>query len=223
MSRPVRGFIGALLGAVFFVPTALAQDFEISAFAGAKGDATVFHGGRWGDGFGLLGVGLDGAYRRLGVEANVHFLSATSDLVTRGSLGAKPALTGVLRLGFQGEKLEILAGAVTQFTGSAAMLWVPTLHARYDFSGFGLSAGVFDHLGYAPAHVSVDRGMWSVGFVAPLGLRGGVKIPLSSKLSLGIDGFGFALGNYQSAMLTVSTIFRGGESAATSGSAKEVR
>lgn len=177
--------------------------YEFGGFAGVKRDLSVFHGGGWGDDFISTGATFDVAIGNLGADGNLHGLSSP-----RGG-GARAAIAGGLRLGWAGERFDLRGGAVLQGTGSAALHWVPSLHARYALGEdrrVALSAGIFDELGYMPGHLSLDVGAFSFGYVGLLGARGAVRIPVSPTLSLQLDAFGFSLGGYQSFMVTLSTL-----------------
>lgn len=219
------GALGAVaLGTVLLCPPAHAQTaspaapdaspsalrLEVGLFAGVKGDAQAVHGGRFGDALGLAGVELHGGVGAFDVDASLHLLGTPS------AHGARLAFPGALRLGYRGGPLAIRAGAALQWAtlqsakqgqSVANLQPVPSLHAGYSFGRFGLSAGVFDGLGYAPAHLSAHLDAFSLGFVAPLGLRAGAALPLGENLGLRAEGVAFALGRYQSALLTLSIVF----------------
>jgi hypothetical protein len=182
----------------------------VGLLAGVKGDAQALRGARWGDTLALGGVELRGGYGALDVDGNVHALG------TFAPLGVRPGYTGVLRLGYRGGPLAVRGGAVVQWTPShvSPLQWLPSLHAGYSFGRFGLSAGVFDGLGYAPAHVSAHLDGFSVGWVVPLGLRAGASLPVAPGVGLRVEGFAFALGSYQSALLTLSATFGPGAGSA---------
>lgn len=187
-------------------PTASLFDHSsAAAFAGVKGDVIRFEGGAWGDALLVSGVALEASRGALGVDANLHFVG------TPAALGARPGVSGALRLGYAGERFQGRLGAVAQVTTTAALQWLPSAHVRYAFDELGLSAGVFDGLGYVPVHVSIDWDKFSFGWAGLVGLRAAVRVPLSQRLALQFDGFAFSVGNYQSALLTVSSVFTQGQ------------
>jgi hypothetical protein len=183
--------------------------FELAPFAGVMGTATSAYAGRYGDALGLVGAELRAGVGALDLDGNVHLLGTPS------SLGTRTQYVGVLRLGYRGGPFAIRAGATLQYSPlesagarqPADPQLLPSLHAGYSFGRFGLSAGLFDGLGYAPAHLSAHLDGYSLGFVAPLGLRAGASLPLGSALGLRVEGFAFSLFGRQTAMLTLSAVF----------------
>jgi hypothetical protein len=72
---------------------------------------------------------------------------------------------------------------------------------------------VFDHLGFVPTHLSVELGPWergrfSVGWVAPLGLLVTGALRVAPGFEVRATAFAFKLANTESATLLVSGSFR---------------
>ena len=168
-----------------------------------KSDATATFGGRFGDTFALGGVQATAGFGLLELEGNLHGLGSPV------SNGARPAWGGALRIGVRTGNFAARAGATLQLMGSgpAPAQWLPSLHAGWRSGRFGLSSGVFDGLGYVPAHLSAHWEGFSLGYVLPLGARAGAAFRVSPQLGLRVEAFAFALGSYQTALLTVAAVF----------------
>ena len=177
--------------------------FEAGLLAGAISDATATFGERFGSTFALGGVQATGGFGLFELEGNFHALG------TPVTDRARAAWGGALRVGVRTEHFAVRAGAILQLMGSgpAPAQWLPSLHAGWRAGRFGLSSGVFDGLGYMPAHLSAHWEGFSLGYVLPLGARAGAAFRVSPNLGLRVDAFAFAIGSYQTALLTVAAVF----------------
>jgi hypothetical protein len=153
-----------LLAAALFAQTEPATTVEVGL--GGLGVGTTFQGGRWG---GASGLGY--AFARHGLGR----LSVEGELATTLPLGDGPTLTTQvqLRAGYRSSRFGVWAGPSLQLAPSAQPAWLvlPTLRARLTIEPVTLHLGVFDLHGLAPAHLSASFRDFTLGYVAPLGVR----------------------------------------------------
>ena len=69
-----------------------------------------------------------------------------------------------------------------------------------------LDAGLLDLAGTVPAHVGASYGPVSLAYVLPLGARASVRIPLTDRAGILLDGFAFRMGTAHSAMLMLGLV-----------------
>ncbi len=121
----------------------------------------------------------------------------------RDAAGASLTLTA--RVGYTGERWSLVGGPVLGLAYSArpALQVLPSLKALYRVGPVDLHAGLLDLHGLVPAHLGASWRGVGLAYVLPLGARAWASFPLSSALSLRVEGFAFRLGTAQSAMLTV--------------------
>jgi hypothetical protein len=127
--------------------------------------------------------------------------------------GAGLSVTAGLAVGWSSRRFALVLGALGQWAdgGKPLVQWLPTVRASVDCGPFGVTVGVFDHLGLVPAHLSfdlvVDDATFSVGWVAPIGLLASLTVPVGARLGLRVTGFAYTVGSAQFAMLAVAGTF----------------
>ena len=125
------------------------------------------------------------------------------------------SFTAQLLVGWTGKRWNVSAGGLMQWSNLAqpAIQWLPRLRASYSFGVLGATLGLFDQFGLVPAHLSADlrwRGArYSLGWVVPIGLITGADLPLTGRVGLRINAFGFKLAQTEIAMLTLGATFDG--------------
>jgi hypothetical protein len=121
----------------------------------------------------------------------------------RGGPGASLTLTA--RAGYTGERWSLVGGPVLGLGYSArpALQVLPSVKALYRAGPVDLHAGLLDLHGLVPAHLGASWKGLGLAYVLPLGARAWASLPLSSTLSLRVEGFAFRLGTAQSALLTL--------------------
>lgn len=134
--------------------------------------------------------------------------------VARG--GAGLSVTGSLRAGWSGEAWSLVGGVVLQVTPEAvpSTQLVPTLRGQLSFGKAGVSVGVFDFVGQVPLHVSAElgpfaNGRFSLGWVAPLGIIASADLWVTKDFGVRLAGFGYRLGNTETAMGLLSVTYGG--------------
>ena len=181
---------------------------EVTAGVGLLGSGYAFTGGRLGEAQLAPVVTARHLLGGFTVEGGVLLV-----IPTAGTTGV--SFTGAARLGWTGLHWSVLAGALVQWTHDAtpALQLLPTLRASADFGPFGLSLGVFDHLGLVPAHLSVDvrvgRSGFSLGWVAPIGLLLSTHFALEDRFGLTATAFAFKLLQTEVAMVSISGTYGG--------------
>ena len=84
-----------------------------------------------------------------------------------------------LRLGWSNERFAIVGGGWLQWAPTVPGVQIlPVLRLQYAPGPVVLTLGVFDFNAQAPAHLSVAYGPLELGYVAPFGGQGTVRIPL---------------------------------------------
>lgn len=180
---------------------------EVSAGLGMLGTGYAAVGTRLGDAQLAPRVGGRVLWGGLVFEGGVLLVAP----VTRD--GAGLAVTAGLSLGWSGQRFCVVVGALGQWAdgGKPVLQWLPTLRGSVDFGPFGLTLGVFDHLGLVPAHLSfdlrVEGGMFSLGWVAPIGLLASLELPVGARLGVRVTGFAYTVGSAQFAMLAIAGTF----------------
>lgn len=174
------------------------------------------------------GVGLEGSSYLAG-STRLGDALVTPFAAARGHLGpvageltvmaATPMLgetvstvTFAPRVGWSGRSWSLLLGASIQLAPSApAPLQVlPSLRFEKRFTDAGFSLGVFDFGGLLPAHLSLEAGPFSIGYVAPVGVRASVRIPINwCGWELELHGFGYRLLQAEVAMVALTVRFGG--------------
>ncbi|WNG40843.1 hypothetical protein F0U61_49495 [Archangium violaceum] len=126
----------------------------------------------------------------------------------RGGAGASLTLTA--RVGYTGERWSLIGGPVLGIAYSArpVLQVLPSIKALYRVGPVDLHAGLLDLHGLVPAHLGASWKGLGLAYVLPLGARAWASLPLSSTLSLRVEGFAFRLASAQSAMLTVGLTAR---------------
>ena len=175
---------------------------EIHAFAGVLTGGYTFHGGSYTDAF--LAKGTGGHYLFEGFTAEAAVFSL---LPLRGG-GPRPSFTLTARLGYTGERWSLLGGPVLQATypSTPIVQVLPSLRALYRAGPVVLNAGLLDLHGMVPAHIGASYGPVGLAYVLPLGARAHVRIPLSTRVNIHLEGFFFRVGVAQSAMFTVGLV-----------------
>ena len=182
---------------------------RIEASVGVYGTGYTVAGGRWGDP--LLMPGVSGRYLLGGFVVDGSVLAALPPLGEGVSAGAY----ATLRAGYVGHRWAVHAGAFGQWAleGRPQWQWLPSLRGEFAFDRFGLSAGVFDHGGLVPLHVTLEvpthLGNISLGYLAPMGALVGFTRPLSGSLSLRAQAFIVRLVNADQAFVTVGLAWGG--------------
>jgi hypothetical protein len=182
---------------------------RVEASLGIYGSGYTVAGGRWGDP--LVMPGVSGRYLLGGFAVDGSVLAALPPLREGVSSGAY----ATLRAGYVGRRWAVHAGALGQWAleGKPQWQWLPSLRGEYAFDRFGISAGVFDHGGLVPLHVTLEipthLGHVSLGYLAPMGALVGFSRPLSDTLSLRAQAFIVRLVNADQAFLTVGLAWGG--------------
>lgn len=177
---------------------------EVSVGAGAVTNSYIFTGGRTAAGSLLQTAAGRTRFGSVGVEGS---LSGLQPLGRTGST----TLLAELRGGYSGERLEVLAGVVSQvaFSARPPLQWLPSLRAAYRFDAFALSGGLFDLQGFAPARLSVDFARFGFGFgyVAPMGGEAHATLPVSERVALKLQLLFVRVYGAELAMAAVSGAF----------------
>ncbi|MHB8872854.1 MAG: hypothetical protein ACYC8T_04140 [Myxococcaceae bacterium] len=174
---------------------------ELSAGLGVIGQGYTFNGGRFGD---LLVGGIVEGRLVWGSGFTVDG-SLLVPVPTAGD-GASGGFGVLARIGWTGERWSVVSGPSFQFVGRARPdgQWLPSLRATYLFSGWGLSAGLFDFYATVPAHLTLELGDFGVGYVAPIGALATARFRVGRSLGLKVGAMAFRLFNTEVAMVTVT-------------------
>ncbi|HEX8437506.1 hypothetical protein [Archangium sp.] len=180
-------------------PTRALPGSELHVDLGALSGGFTHGGGAWMDSFAAQAASGHLLLGGLTLEGGVLSLLP----VRRGGAGASLTLTA--RVGYTGEHWSLVGGPVLGLAYAArpALQVLPSLKALYRVGPVDLHAGLLDLHGLVPAHLGASWRGVGLAYVLPLGARAWASLPLSSALSLRVEGFAFRLGNAQSAMLTV--------------------
>lgn len=190
-------------------PTRL-LDSHVSAGVGVLGASYTVVGARLGDPLLVPVVTARGVFGGFVVDGG----GLVAAPVTRGGTGL--SLTGALRAGWSGQSWSLLGGVVMQLAPEAvpSTQLLPTLRGQLSFGKAGVSVGVFDFVGQVPLHVSVElgpftNGRFSLGWVAPLGVVASADLWVTPDFGVRLSGFGYRLGNVETAMGVVSVTYGG--------------
>lgn len=169
---------------------------------GAYGSSYGFEGGSWGNGFSTQHVDARWLFGGLTLEAGLlHSLPVSSG-------GAVNSFNPHLRLGWTWSRGSVTVGAVANLApGTPAAQYLPSVSAAYAFSGFGLSAGLFDMHGRSIARISFEQEYFGVGYVAPLGAEIHARLPVWRSIDLKVQAMAFRLYNAQVGYLSVAGVF----------------
>jgi hypothetical protein len=180
------------------MPRAL-PDSELHVDLGALSGGFTHGGGAWMDSFAAQAAS---GHRLLG---GLTLDGGVLSLLPLQPGGAGASLTLTARVGYTGERWSLVGGPVLGLAYAArpALQVLPSLKALYRVGPVDLHAGLLDLHGLVPAHLGASWRGVGLAYVLPLGARAWATLPLSSALSLRIEGFAFRLGNARSAMLTV--------------------
>ncbi|WP_224244856.1 hypothetical protein [Hyalangium gracile] len=199
-SQPARAQDSA--GPVPYVPPPRALTHEIHSQWGLLTGGYSHGGGSWDD---LYMASITGGhYLFNGFTVEAGLLSLTP--LERGGPNLSASLS--VRLGYTGERWSVLAGPVIQasYPSTPLVTVLPSVRGLYRFEKVSLDAGLLDLVGLVPAHVGATYGPVSLAYVLPLGARASVRIPLSARAGIQVDGFAFRLGTAHSAMLVVGLV-----------------
>jgi hypothetical protein len=183
---------------------------ELKVDLGALSGGFTHGGGAWMDSF--AAQALSGHLLLGGFTLDGGVLSLVP--LQRGGAGASLTLTA--RVGYTGERWSLVGGPVLglAYAAQPALQVLPSLKALYRVGPVDLHAGLLDLHGLVPAHVGASWRGLGLAYVLPLGARAWASVPLSSSLSLRVEGFAFRLGNAQSALLTLGLTARPSSSSA---------
>jgi hypothetical protein len=172
---------------------------ELRVDLGALSGGYTYGGGAWMDPFAAQAISGHLLLGGFTLEGDVLSLIP----LRRGGPGASLTLTA--RVGYTGERWSLVGGPLLNvaYTAQPALQVLPSLKALYRAGPVDLHAGLLDLHGQVPAHVGASWNGLGLAYVLPLGARAWASLPLSSALSLRVEGFAFRLGNAQSAMLSV--------------------
>ncbi|WP_224362569.1 hypothetical protein [Hyalangium versicolor] len=189
-------------GLVPYEPPPRALTNEIHSQVGLLTGGYSFGGGSWNDLYAATFTG--GHYLFHGFTVEAGLLSLTP--LEGGGPGWSASLS--VRLGYTGERWNVLAGPVVQaaYPSTPLVTVLPSLKGLYRLEKVSLEAGVLDMAGLVPAHVGVSYGPVSLAYVLPLGARAAARIPLSARVGIQVDGFAFRLGSAHSAMLILGLV-----------------
>lgn len=200
----------ALLIAVTVSQTPSAADrlrpTEVSVGLTGVGSAYNFRGGRLGD----FTLGPD--IRAHAVLAGFTVAGSFLHAVPFDSGGVATATTLTARVGYTGERFQLLAGAVIQVAPEVepARQLLPSLRAEMKFTEKArFSFSLFEAHGLVPVQFAWEQQSFFIGYVAPIGLSAGFRMAASQDLSLDVRGVAFSIYNTQVAMLTVSGVVGG--------------
>lgn len=189
-------------------------DTALHVDVGALSSGVVHGGGAWLDAFATQAVS---GHLVLGDSPHGGFTldGGVLSLVPLQRGGASASLTLTARAGYTGERWSLVGGPVlgVAYTAKPALQVLPSVKALYRVGPVDLHAGLLDLHGLVPAHVGASWHGLGLAYVLPLGARAWASFPLSSALSLQVEGFAFRLGSAQSAMLTVGLTPRASSSA----------
>ena len=195
---------GALVVLVLCAGERLVQN-EVEAGVGLEGASYLAGSTRMGD---AVFTPFAAARGHLGpVAGELTVLGATSL-----SGNASASFTLAPRIGFTGPSWSLLVGVVLQDAPAtpAPLQLLPSLRLAKRFDELGVSLGVFDFGGLLPAHLSFDTEHFSLGYVAPLGVRASLRFPLNwCGWELELHGFGYRLLQAEVAMVALSVRFGG--------------
>jgi hypothetical protein len=189
-------------GAVPYVLPPRALTNEISSSLGLLTGGYSYSGGSWDD---LYAASVTRAhYLFNGFTAEAGMLSLTP---LEGG-GPRPSTTVSVRLGYTGVRWSVLAGPLLQATypSTPILTVLPSVRGLYQWGKVTVDAGLLDLVGLVPAHVGVSYGPVGLAYVLPLGARAHVRIPLSDRAGIQVEGFAFRLGSAHSTLLTVGLV-----------------
>lgn len=111
-----------------------------------------------------------------------------------------------LRLGWTGARGSVIAGVVLHhgFFAQPPLQVLPSARAQVKVGEVTLVAGLFDDLGFAPARLSVERGDFGVGYLAPFGVESHFRLRLLEYVGVLFQAMALRLGPAELLMATVS-------------------
>jgi len=176
----------------------LASEAGLGGSVGGAGFATS--GGRFGEV--VTGRLL---YGRLVLRGPTVELRARLDLPWDAASRTQSGV-GELRLGWTGERWSVIGGVVVHhgFYAQPPFQILPSARAQVKVGEVTLVAGVFDYLGFAPAHLSVERGDFGLGYLAPFGLESHFRLRLREYLGVLFQAMALRLGPAELVMATLT-------------------
>ncbi|HVG60914.1 MAG TPA: hypothetical protein VNA24_20315 [Hyalangium sp.] len=185
-----------------YVPPPRVLTNQISSELGLLVGGYSHSGGSWDDAYASSLTGGHYLFNGFTVQAGVLSLTPLEG----GGPNASVSLS--VRLGFTGERWSVVAGPVIQasYPSTPLVTVLPSVKALYQLGAVTLDAGLLDKVGMVPAHVGASYGRVGLAYVLPLGARAHVRIPLSERAGIQVDGFAFRLGSAHTAMLTVGLV-----------------
>jgi hypothetical protein len=174
----------------------LASEAGLGGSVGGAGFSTP--GGRFGEA--VTGRLL---YGRLVLRGPTFEVRARLDLPWDAASRSQAGV-GELRLGWTGERWSAIGGVVVQhgFNAQPPFQVLPSVRAQLKVGEVTLVAGVFDYLGFAPAHLSVERGDFGVGYLAPFGVESHFRLRLREYLGVLFQAMALRLGPAELVMAT---------------------
>ena len=77
------------------------------------------------------------------------------------------------------------------------------MRAEVKVSEVRLVAGLFDYQGFAPAHLSVERGDFGFGYLAPFGLESHFRLRVREYIGVTLQAMVLRIGNVEQGMATL--------------------
>lgn len=176
---------------------------ELSLGATGVGTAYTFRGGRFGD----FSFGPD--IRATGLIRGFTLQGSFLYSVPYDSTGATAASTLTGRIGYTGQRFQILGGAVVQVAPGAApaMQLLPSFRGEAKFTErLRFSAALFELHGFVPLQLAWEQDDFFLGYAAPLGVTAGFRTRISEELQLDVRAVAFRLYNTELALISISGV-----------------
>jgi hypothetical protein len=111
-----------------------------------------------------------------------------------------------LRVGWTFERASVVAGVVVHhgFFAQPPFQVLPSARAQVKLGEVTLAAGLFDYLGFAPLHLSVERGDFGVGYLAPFGVESHFRLRLLEYVGVVFEAMALRLGPAELVTATLS-------------------
>jgi hypothetical protein len=185
-----------------YVPPPRALTNEIHSQMGLLGGGYSHGGGSWDDLYMASFTG--GHYLFSGLTLDAGLLSLTP---LEGG-GPGPSVSLSVRLGYTSERWSVVGGPVIlgTYPSTPLVTLLPSVRGVYRMGKVSLDAGLLDMAGMVPAHVGASYGPVSLAYVLPLGARASLRVPLTDRAGILVDGFAFRVGTARTAMLMLGLV-----------------
>ncbi|MHB8872471.1 MAG: hypothetical protein ACYC8T_02175 [Myxococcaceae bacterium] len=196
-----------LLLALCLSKASLAGDVPRRLLATEAGVSTGFGGA----GYTAVGARFGDLYTTRAFNGRLVLRGFTVDAHARLDLplaGERLSQSGILelRLGWTSQAWAAAAGVVVHhgFAATPPFQVVPSVRAEVKLGEVRLVAGLFDYGGFAPAHLSVERGDFGVGYLAPFGLESHFHLRVREYIGVTLQAMVLRIGNAELVMATLA-------------------